>query len=97
MLFRSRLASVMGQESLFIYIAHLVIVYGSVVNQGLAQSVGPTLNIANSAGVFLAILAGIMVVTMFWHKLKTDYSSVASIALGGSALLFLFEFVRRPW
>ena len=50
---------VMGKESLFIYILHLVIVYGSAVNRGLAQSIGPSIRIPQALGVFAAVVAAI--------------------------------------
>jgi ABC-type enterochelin transport system permease subunit len=88
--------SILGRESLFIYILHLVIVYGSVLNRGLAQRAGP-LWITGSVGVFIAVLAAITIVTLLWHHFKTNHENAASWVVRGGAAAFLIAFLVRPW
>jgi hypothetical protein len=92
-----RTASIIGRESLFIYILHLVIVYGSVVNRGLAQRIGPALSVFESAGVFALVFAGIALIALLWHRLKADYEKAASMVAAAGAVTFLTAFVVRPW
>jgi len=88
---------IMGRESLFIYILHLVIVYGSVVNRGLAQLIGPTLQVAQTLGVFALVFTAIGVITILWYKFKTAYETPASWLTVAGAATFLAAFVIRPW
>jgi hypothetical protein len=92
-----RIASIIGRESLFIYILHLVIVYGSVVNRGLAQRVGPTLSLFEATTAFAFVFVLIASIAVLWHKLKTNYESAASMAAAAGAVTFLAVFVVRPW
>jgi len=87
----------MGRESLFIYIVHLVIVYGSVLNQGLSQWIGPTLNVGQALGMFVLVLAAITLTTVLWSQLKTKHGTAAMWIRTGGAAVFVFEFIRRPW
>jgi len=89
--------SLMGRESLFIYIVHLVIVYGSVLNRGLAQRIGPTLPLFQTLGIFALVFGAIAAITGLWNYLKTTRETAASWVAAGGAAAFLFEFVRRPW
>jgi uncharacterized membrane protein len=92
-----RVASIMGRESLFIYIVHLIIVYGSVANRGLSQLVGPTLPLIATIGVVALIFAVMMAITVFWFNLKSNHSAVATWLSAFAGTAFLYEFVRRPW
>jgi hypothetical protein len=92
-----RVALIMGRESLFIYILHLVIVYGSVMNRGLSQIIGPTLPLGATLGIFALLFAVIAAITVFWFNLKHNHAEVASWLSVAGASLFIFEFIRRPW
>ena len=92
-----RIPLLMGRESLFIYIVHLLIVYGSVLNRGLSQWIGPTLNVVQSLGMFALVLAAITLITVLWGELKTRHESTARWIRTGGAAVFIFEFIRRPW
>jgi uncharacterized membrane protein len=92
-----RIAAIMGRESLFIYILHLVIVYGSVVNRGLSQFIGPTLPLAATIGVVALLFGLIAAITIFWFNLKHHHAEVASWLSVTGAVFFVFEFLRRPW
>jgi uncharacterized membrane protein len=89
--------SIIGRESLFVYILHLVIVYGSVVNRGLSQRIGPTLQVAGALGVFAVVFALIGLITILWHRLKTGHETIASLVTFAGAAAFLVMFAIRPW
>lgn len=88
---------IIGRESLFVYILHLLIVYGSVVNRGLAQRIGPTLQVVPALGVFAAVFAGIGLITILWYRLKTGHETIASVVTFAGAAAFLTMFAIRPW
>jgi len=92
-----RLPLIIGRHSLFIYILHLVIVYGSVVNRGLAQRIGPTLQLSQTLGVAAAVFATVSLVTILWYQLKTRSQTAASWITTAGATVFIVAFLIRPW
>ena len=92
-----RIPLILGKESLFIYILHLVIVYGSVFNRGLAQWIGPTLSLPQSIGMFVLVFAVIAVITLLWHQWNSRNHTIADYMRTAAAAIFLLEFVIRPW
>jgi uncharacterized membrane protein len=89
--------SIIGRESLFVYVVHLVIVYGSVVNRGLSQRIGPTLQVAGALAVFAVVFAVIGLITVQWYRLKTRHERIASVVTLAGAAAFLLMFAIRPW
>ncbi len=92
-----RVPLILGRESLFIYILHLLIVYGSVLNRGLSERIGPTLTIVQAFGTAVLVLAVIVGVSVLWYEFKVRQKTAAAWISAGSAAVFLFEFLRRPW
>jgi uncharacterized membrane protein len=90
-------ASIMGKESLFVYVLHLLIVYGSVVNRGLSQRIGPTLGVAPALGVFAVVFAAIGLITILWYRWRTEHETLGSWVTVAGAAAFLLMFVIRPW
>lgn len=60
----------MGQESLFVYVFHLMIVYGSPANLGLSYFVGGVLYPFGAALVTLAVIVAVYVAMSQWHDVK---------------------------
>lgn len=60
----------MGQESLFVYVFHLIIVYGSPANLGLSYFVGGVLYPFATGLVTLAVLVAVYVAMSQWHDVK---------------------------
>jgi uncharacterized membrane protein len=89
--------SVMGRESLFIYILHLLIVYGSVVNRGLSLRIGPVLQVVPAFGVFALVFSAISLITLAWHAWKETHKTSASWVMAAAAATFFAAFVIRPW
>jgi uncharacterized membrane protein len=94
---RSAVPQVMGRESLFIYILHLVILYGSVMNKGLQQSITSGLTVIQSFAIFL-LIAGISALSAFgWHHFKKRYRYPAIAVQMSIAGIFIFLFMTRPY
>ncbi len=53
-------ATLLGRSSLFVYVLHLVLLYGSPLNQGLRSVVGATLPVGAVLGVFAALLVAML-------------------------------------
>ena len=87
----------LGQASLLVYVVHLLIVYGSAANQGLAQLLGRTSGPATAAGIGLVVLLGMLGMVHGWNVLRSGRvvpPRVVHLALV-SSLLFLF--VMNPY
>lgn len=93
----SRLPVIMGRESLFIYVLHLLIVYGSVLVPGLNQRIGPTLSISEALGVAAAVLLAIVPLTWLWHELNARHRPLAANLKLAAVVGVLFAFVTRLW
>ncbi len=94
---RSRIPQIMGRQSLFIYVVHLLIIYGSVVNNGLNFYIGPVLSIVQALGIFVLIFLLITVITVSWYELTVRYKLAATVLRAGVAGIFLYQFFTRPW
>lgn len=55
-------------ETLIIYVAHVLLLYGAVV--GLSTVVGPSLGLIATLAVTAAVLLGSVVLGLGWHRLK---------------------------
>jgi len=87
---RFRLFLLFGRESLLVYTVHLIIVYGSVANRGIAAAYVQTFTPLQCLGVD-AILIPIMVVMAFvWSYLKTNYLTTSKVIQYAIAAVFLF-------
>ena len=93
----SQIPQIMGRESLFIYIIHLIILYGSVVNKGLQQVILPTLSVAQSSLAFIVIFIAVSVFAYGWYQLKKQYASMAMTVRIAVAATFIILFLTRPY
>jgi uncharacterized membrane protein len=89
------LASIFGQESLLVYVVHLLIVYGQDYDWSLVRAYGQTLSHADCFIVFLLLTGAMFVLANVWHRLKAwnkQISNVVQFAVLG--VLFL-RFLTR--
>ncbi len=85
-----------GQESLFVYVAHLLIVYGSSINSGLSYlsggMIGPLIVIIYTLAIIVFSYYG----ALLWHETKTKNPPLAKKALTGIIASFVVVFVAIP-
>ncbi|NUN68962.1 MAG: DUF1624 domain-containing protein [Bacteroidetes bacterium] len=93
----SRIPQMMGRESLFIYIIHLVIIYGSALNKGLQQIIGPVLNVLEASSVFIAVLAVISLFTYGWYTFKLRYKTAGLTVKVLLVVALIVTFFLRPY
>ena len=93
----SRIPSIMGKESLFVYIAHLLIVYGSVMGPGLNYYIGPMLSLVQTLGVTVLVFVAVMFLAVLWYSLNSNHRVVAGRLKLAGAAIFLLAFIVRPW
>ncbi len=68
----SSIIEVASQESLFIYVVHLMMLYGSPLNRSLTGCWGEQLSVLQSTVVTLGIFLACALLTAGWHWLKTQ-------------------------
>jgi len=98
--FPPRLAGVMvrlGQASLFVYVAHLILVYGSVVNPGLARVLGQDLSAPSAIAVAFGVLLAMTALTSAFGSLRRSYGVHLRIAQASAATLLMYLFLTRPY
>ena len=89
--------TVMGRESLAVYVAHLLVLYGSAMNPELNLQVqlGLGKSLAESIVIAAALIAVMFVFALAWHKMKHDHSrTLRVIQLAGSGAFVYFLFTR---
>lgn len=90
-------ATVMGRESLAVYVAHLLVLYGSAMNPELNLQVQLGLNKSVGESVLIAIglTAAMFAFAQAWHTLKRDHAKILRIVqLAGSGAFVYFLFTR---
>jgi len=92
-----RLLAVLGQASLFVYVVHLIVVYGSAANDGLTQAVGRTLHYPQAFGIALLVLCGMLVVVHAWNYMRAHYSFSSKFVQAAFASTLLFYFFTKPY
>ena len=89
---------IIGQESLFVYAFHIILVYGSAIRNGsLEQIFGSTLNFAECLGVYAGLTVATCLVALVWHYLKTDYRKLSRVLQYATVCVFLYLFITRPY
>lgn len=94
---KPQIPQIMGRESLFIYVVHLVILYGSVMNKGLQHVFLPSLSVVQSSLVFLLLFFAIVGFTYGWYQFKIHYKRSASVMRFAAAGIFIILFLVRPY
>jgi uncharacterized membrane protein len=93
----ARIPSIMGKESLFVYIVHLLIVYGSVMGPGLNVYIGPTLSVVEALQITILVCVVVMFLAVLWYGFNSNHRSVADRLKLAGAATFLMTFLLRKW
>ena len=92
---KSSLIALFGQESLLVYVVHLLIVYGYTYDFSFVRMFGPTLNYLQALGLFAALTVAMYAMAFVWHRLKKWNMTVAHAAevsiLGGIVAAFIMK------
>jgi uncharacterized membrane protein len=87
----------LGRASLLVYAVHLLLVYGSAANDGLAQTVGRSLPYHTAFLVGLAMLLLMLSVVHGWTRLRATHAVPTRFLRYGIASTLLYFFVTKPW
>ena len=86
--------SAIAQETLFIYVLHLCLVYGSSWNPGLVQTFGTTMTPVQVLVTVALLLATVIVAAHYWNHWKHHRPRLARWA---SIALLMFILIRFLW
>jgi acyltransferase len=87
----------LGQASLLVYVVHLLTVYGSAANNGLAQVVGRSLSYVPSLAVGMVVLMAMLMLVHSWNFLRQQHLLKVRLVQLALASSLLFLFVSRPY
>jgi hypothetical protein len=85
-----------GKESLVIYLIHLMIVYGSVINPGFRQFFGDRLAALPGLSVALGLAAVMIGLGWAWNHFKCTKPRFAKLARNALIALLLAFFIFKP-
>jgi uncharacterized membrane protein len=97
--YKLRMLSILGRESLLVYVIHILIIYGSVVNPyaNLAGFFGASLTLAQCFGLFIPLLLSMYLLAFVWNRIKTDYRVLGKVIMLDLAASFLYLFITREY
>jgi hypothetical protein len=61
-----------AQETLVIYVLHLLVLYGSPIHRGLEHDVGETLDLSGAIALAALLVTAMLAVAYVWHWVKTN-------------------------
>jgi len=82
-----------GQQSLIVYVVHLLIVYGDDEKLSMVKRWGKTMNFAECLGLSLALIVAMYLLAFGWHWLKGRNKKTANYVLIGILLIGAIRFV----
>ena len=86
----------LSEESLIVYVVHLLIVYGSVLAPGMATIIGHKLRLPGLILAFIGVAAVTSAFTWGWHWLKKRNLKVLKIVQAGMVVAFILAYIIRP-
>lgn len=95
----SRLNAVLllgGRESFFVYIFHIMILYGSVSNFGVFYLTHNTMNPFETLLMFLGLAATTFMLCSVWHNLKVSQPKEARRVLYAASIIFVVVYCLVP-
>jgi len=86
-----RFFAAVAQETLLIYFVHLMIVYGSIWNSGLAVWYAASLGPMATLLCVLFVLVSMAALGWYWHWLKHAHPTLARWTMAGVAALLVIR------
>ena len=78
---------VVGQESLIVYVAHLLVLHGSVLNRGIRAYTGQSLSLGWSIFTALALFVAMVALARIWAGLKKRELSFRAVQLAATSAI----------
>ncbi len=87
----------LGQSSLIVYAVHLVLVYGSAANPGLAQLIGHTLSAPGAVSVAAGVLMVMVTLVYTRNILREHHYYPLRLFQAGFTSTVLYFFLTKPY
>ncbi len=85
-----------GQESLYVYVSHNMLVYGSIANYGMRTMIGNRLEVPGTILIIIGVAIGCYVTALGWNVLKAKDIKRARLVMAGIFALFVIIFLVNP-
>lgn len=85
-----------GQESLFIYVSHLLVVYGSIANFGMKYFTGSHLGPVDTFLIIFGLILLCQIFASVWHNIKNSDIQKARWVIAGTFGFFFLIFLLTP-
>jgi len=95
--YKMKIVKIFGKESLFVYVFHLIIVYGSIFSIGLNKSIGRNLDRVEMFLVFLGVVIVSLIATYIWNYIKNTSLLLTRILLFLFVGYFAYYFLTKPF
>jgi len=95
--YKMKIIKIFGKESLFVYVFHLIIVYGSIYSIGLNKSIGRNLDRLEMFLVFLGVMIVSLIATYVWYNIKNTSLLLTRILLFFFVGYFAYYFLTKPF
>ena len=86
-----------GKESLFVYVLHLFIIFGSVFSPGLKPFLENTLTLPQATGLFLLLQAIVFALSLMYGYLKERRQTVWRWGFNAFWAGFFILFAFKHW
>jgi hypothetical protein len=84
-----------ARQSLVVYVAHLLVLYGSPLTPGLRKHLGPTLGLAAGAAVTAALVAAMVALALGWTHLGKRRAEALRTVRVSMAGVFVYVLLLR--
>lgn len=92
---KASMLTLFGQESLLVYVVHLLIVYGHTFEFSFVRLFGPTLNYAECFGLFAGLSIVMYIMAYLWHGLKASNKRYAQVIQYATVAAMIATFLLK--
>ncbi len=79
----------MGRESLLLYVGNVIVIYGSIINNGIRQHLPNQVDSFSTILIFTGLTFILYYVSKGWHYIKTNHLFYSKLIIYGLSLYFL--------
>jgi uncharacterized membrane protein len=89
--------SLLGHETLLVYVLHLYLLFGGVLGAAPLGAWAGRLGFAAAAGALALMVPLLLLAALAWRAFKSKAPHEATLVLAFLATLLVYELVTRPW
>lgn len=87
--FYARPLILMGRESLLLYVGNVILIYGSIINNGIRQHLPYKVDTYSTILIYIGLTFALYYISKGWHYLKLEYQTLSKIIIYGLTIYFL--------